>query len=85
MTDDKAPTRTIEPPNELWLTRIFDAPREIVFRCMTEPEHLTHFWGPNRVSPPLERIRVDARPRGRLRDGHGERRGRKRVPDAGRV
>ncbi len=64
MTDDKAPTRTIEPPNELWFTRIFDAPREIVFRCMTEPEHLTHFWGPDGVSAPLERIRVDARPGG---------------------
>jgi uncharacterized protein YndB with AHSA1/START domain len=49
---------------ELTFTRIFDAPRELVFRCMIEPEHLTHFWGPAGVSAPLEHIRVDARPGG---------------------
>ena len=31
---------------EVTYTRIYDAPRELVFRCMIEPEHLTHFWGP---------------------------------------
>jgi uncharacterized protein YndB with AHSA1/START domain len=49
---------------ELTFTRIFDAPRELVFRCLIDPEHLTHFWGPVGVSAPLERIRVDARPGG---------------------
>jgi uncharacterized protein YndB with AHSA1/START domain len=49
---------------ELVYTRVFDAPRELVFRCMTEPEHLTHFWGPAGVSAPLENIKVDARPGG---------------------
>jgi uncharacterized protein YndB with AHSA1/START domain len=48
----------------LTFTRVFDAPRELVFRCMIEPEHLTHFWGPIGVSTPLEDIRVDARPGG---------------------
>jgi uncharacterized protein YndB with AHSA1/START domain len=47
--------------DELNFTRVFDAPRELVFRCMIDPEHLTHFWGPIGVSTPLERIRVDAR------------------------
>lgn len=51
-------------PAELNLTRVFDAPRELVFRCMITPEHLTHFWGPAGVSAPLEHIRVDARPGG---------------------
>jgi uncharacterized protein YndB with AHSA1/START domain len=49
---------------ELTFTRIFDAPRELVFRCMTEPEHLTHFWGPAGVSTPLDGITVDPRPGG---------------------
>jgi uncharacterized protein YndB with AHSA1/START domain len=49
---------------ELTYTRVFDAPRELVFRCMLEPEHLTHFWGPAGVSTPLETIKVDARPGG---------------------
>jgi uncharacterized protein YndB with AHSA1/START domain len=49
---------------ELIITRIFDAPRELVFRCMIEPEHLTHFWGPVGVSTPIENITVDPRPGG---------------------
>jgi uncharacterized protein YndB with AHSA1/START domain len=42
-------------------TRVFDAPPEVVFRCMTEPEHLTHFWGPTGTTTPLDRITVDLR------------------------
>src|SRR5580692_7046155 len=49
---------------ELTYTRVFDAPRELVFRCMLEPGHLTHFWGPAGVSTPLETIKVDLRPGG---------------------
>jgi uncharacterized protein YndB with AHSA1/START domain len=49
---------------DLTYTRVFDAPRDLVFRCMLEPEHLTHFWGPAGVSTPLETIKVDARPGG---------------------
>ena len=45
-------------------TRVFDAPRDLVFRCMVEPEHLTRFWGPIGTSAPLEQITVDPRPGG---------------------
>jgi uncharacterized protein YndB with AHSA1/START domain len=48
----------------LHVRRVFDAPRELVFRCMIEPEHLTHFWGPIGTHTPLEQITVDARPGG---------------------
>jgi len=58
MSDD---TQTV---GELTITRIFDAPRDLVFRCMIEPEHLTHFWGPVGVSTPIENITVDPRPGG---------------------
>jgi uncharacterized protein YndB with AHSA1/START domain len=51
-------------PAELVFTRVFEAPRELVFRCMTQPEHLTHFWGPAGTSAPVEHITVDARPGG---------------------
>ncbi len=50
--------------DELVYTRIFEAPRELVFRCLIEPAHLTHFWGPTGVSTPIENITVDARPGG---------------------
>ena len=53
-------------PDELVYTREFDAPRELVFRCMIEPGHLTHFWGPAGVSAPVEKITVDARPGGKF-------------------
>jgi len=51
---------------EVSYTRIYDAPRELVFRCMIEPEHLTHFWGPVGVTTPFENITVEARPGGRF-------------------
>jgi uncharacterized protein YndB with AHSA1/START domain len=49
---------------EVTFVRTFDAPRELVFECMTTPEHLTHFWGPVGVSTPIENITVDLRPGG---------------------
>jgi uncharacterized protein YndB with AHSA1/START domain len=49
---------------ELRVTRLFDAPRGLVFRCMIDPAHLAHFWGPVGMSTPVETIRVDARPGG---------------------
>ena len=49
---------------EVKITRVFDAPRELVFRCMLEPEHLTHFWGPVGVSTPVDKITIDPRPGG---------------------
>ena len=53
-------------PDELVYVRVFEAPRELVFRCLIEPEHLTHFWGPAGVSTPLESINIDPRPGGRF-------------------
>ena len=49
---------------ELVIARVFNAPRELVFKCMTDPEHLTNFWGPVGVSTPIENITVDLRPGG---------------------
>jgi uncharacterized protein YndB with AHSA1/START domain len=48
------------------ITRIYEAPRELVFACLTTPEHLTHFWGPPGVSTPLDKIVVELRPGGRF-------------------
>jgi uncharacterized protein YndB with AHSA1/START domain len=49
---------------EVTYTRVYDAPRGLVFACMITPEHLTHFWGPIGTSTPLQNIKVDARPGG---------------------
>jgi uncharacterized protein YndB with AHSA1/START domain len=49
---------------ELRFSRTFAAPRELVFACMTDADHLAHFWGPAGVSAPRDRITLDARPGG---------------------
>jgi uncharacterized protein YndB with AHSA1/START domain len=57
-------SNTSQSLGEVTYTRVYAAPRELVFRCMVEPEHLTHFWGPVGVSTPLETITIDPRPGG---------------------
>src|SRR6202163_4532407 len=41
----KAGAVTESAQNELVITRLFDAPRELVFECWTNPEHLQHWQG----------------------------------------
>src|SRR5215472_17169988 len=50
--------------SELTYRRIHEAPKELIFDCMTKPEHLTHFWGPAGTTTPLDGITVDLRPGG---------------------
>lgn len=49
---------------ELTYRRVHAAPPELLFDCMTKPEHLTHFWGPAGTTTPLDKITVDLRPGG---------------------
>jgi len=46
------------------LSRVFDAPRDLVYQAWTDPEHLKNWWGPHHFSAP--RCEVDARPGGRI-------------------
>ena len=39
-------TMTKPSGRELVFTRVFDAPRELVFEAWTEPKHLEQWWGP---------------------------------------
>jgi uncharacterized protein YndB with AHSA1/START domain len=47
---------------ELVITRVFDAPKELVFKVWTEPEHIKNWWGPKPFTAP--RCEVDLRPGG---------------------
>lgn len=38
---------------ELVITRIFDAPRELVFRAWTEPERVMRWWAPKGCTTPF--------------------------------
>jgi uncharacterized protein YndB with AHSA1/START domain len=51
---------------ELTYRRVHRAPRELLFDCMTRPEHLTRFWGPAGTTTPLDGIVVELRPGGRF-------------------
>jgi uncharacterized protein YndB with AHSA1/START domain len=49
---------------ELTYRRVHRARRELLFECMTSPEHLTEFWGAAGTTTPLGRIVVELRPGG---------------------
>ena len=50
---------------DLVLTRFVAAPRDLVFRVWTEPQHLARWWGPEGFTNP--RCEADPQPGGRLR------------------
>src|SRR5215207_204576 len=60
------------------ITRIFDAPREEVFRAWTDPADVAAWFGPEHFDTPRERVRIGLRAGGRFeltivrRDGGGE-------------
>jgi uncharacterized protein YndB with AHSA1/START domain len=49
---------------DIVLTRVFDAPRELVFRAWTESEHLMRWWAPKGCTTPF--CQVDLRPGGKF-------------------
>ena len=36
---------TTPTETEIVITRLFDAPRQLVFEAMTRPEHVKQWWG----------------------------------------
>jgi uncharacterized protein YndB with AHSA1/START domain len=58
---------TVSTPSELEfvMTRVFDAPRELVFEAYTRPEHIAHWWGQRGSTLPV--CEIDPRPGGKWR------------------
>ncbi len=50
---------------ELVITRVFDAPRELVFKAWTDPKHVAEWWGPKGFTNPI--CELDLRPGGAIR------------------
>jgi len=50
--------------HELTITRIFDAPPELVYRAFADPDQLCQWFGPVGYSVPYESVHIDARPGG---------------------
>jgi len=47
---------------EIVITRVVDAPRELVWQVWTDPAHVVKWWGPNGFTTTIERM--DVRPGG---------------------
>jgi uncharacterized protein YndB with AHSA1/START domain len=52
--------------DEFILRRVFRAPRDLVWHCLTEPTELAQFWGPRGMTTPLDGIVVELRAGGRF-------------------
>jgi len=60
------PTTKQEADQEVVITRVFDAPRELVFRAWTDPDYIAKWWGPEGFDTPRESVNVDLRVGGRF-------------------
>jgi uncharacterized protein YndB with AHSA1/START domain len=52
--------------DELVYRRVFRAPRELVWRCLTQPAELAQFWGPIGMDTPVDGIVVELHAGGRF-------------------
>ncbi|GAA4979496.1 SRPBCC family protein [Actinopolymorpha pittospori] len=55
------------PANELVISRVFDAPRELVYRAFVDPDQLAEWFGPEGFSIPRESVDIEARVGGHQR------------------
>jgi uncharacterized protein YndB with AHSA1/START domain len=63
----KAKALKVELPSdrEIRLTRVFNAPRALVYEALTRPEHLARWWGPHGTT--INECEMDVRPGGAWR------------------
>jgi uncharacterized protein YndB with AHSA1/START domain len=67
-TGTSATTSTRLSDNEFVMSRVFDAPRELVFKAYTDPEQVPHWWGPRNVTTIVDKM--DVKPGGEWRYIH---------------
>jgi len=51
-------TKNSTADRELVITRIFNAPRKLVFEVFTDPKHVIHWWGPNGFTNTIHHMNV---------------------------
>jgi uncharacterized protein YndB with AHSA1/START domain len=59
------PTPVATAYQQVLVTRIFEAPREQVFKAWTDPDQVAAWYGPEHFDTPRERIYIDLRVGGR--------------------
>jgi uncharacterized protein YndB with AHSA1/START domain len=65
MARNTAARKPVSAAQELVLTRVFDAPRDVVFKAWTEPKRVARWWGPKGFTTPF--CQVDLRVGGVVR------------------
>ena len=62
-------TFTVTTPSdcEIRMTRLFDAPRQLVFEALTKPEHVRRWWGILDAGHSVPVCEIDLRPGGKWR------------------
>jgi uncharacterized protein YndB with AHSA1/START domain len=61
---DSTPVQTAE--QQIVITRIFDAPRELVFKAWTDPDQVARWFGPAGFDTPRDSVEIDLRLGGRF-------------------
>jgi uncharacterized protein YndB with AHSA1/START domain len=56
MAEQKSSSEGQATKRELVITRIFDAPRELVWQAWTDPKQLVKWWGPKDFTAPVAKI-----------------------------
>jgi uncharacterized protein YndB with AHSA1/START domain len=64
MVDSKADSDTAIYSDDLVITRMFDAARELVFKAWTDPKQMAQWWGPKGFTNPV--CELDVRPGGAI-------------------
>jgi uncharacterized protein YndB with AHSA1/START domain len=59
------PEQTVTEDKQFTITRVFDAPRELVWQAWTDPAEAAIWWHPRGVKTPPESVQIDARVGGR--------------------
>src|SRR2546429_2417639 len=58
-TTSSATTKVTLPSDiEIQVTREFDAPRDIVYKVMTDPKLIPQWWGPRRLTTIVDKMDV---------------------------
>ncbi len=62
---EQTPVHTGPQDQEVVITRVFDAPRQLVFDAWTNPGHVAKWWGPDGFHTPPDTVEIDLRVGGR--------------------
>ena len=58
VTNKKRTSMTILSDREVVMSRIFDAPRTLLFKMYTDPKQIPQFWGPSKYITIVDKLEV---------------------------